>query len=114
EAAAGIADRLPESAVPHHDGARAVLALRDHALESRVFERVILGLRAHAPLARDEARPLRNRPALEHAVELEPEVPVHSARGVLLHDELERCGRARTPRAACRRLATPAARLRRA
>src|SRR5439155_9376381 len=112
EAAPRIADRLPESAVPDDDGPSAVLAFRDHALETGVFERVVLGLRGHPPLARDQARPLRNRPALQHAVELEPEIPVHVSRGVLLHDELERRARcAQLLRLAARRLRAPAARL---
>jgi hypothetical protein len=89
-----IPDRLPIAAVPDDDRPPAVLALRNHALEARVLERVILGLRRHPALTRDEARPFRNRPALQHSVELEPEVPMHAARGVLLHDELERLGRA--------------------
>src|SRR5690606_19200750 len=65
----------------------AVLALRDGALERAVLDRMILGAHGQPPLARIEARPLRHRPAQQHAVELEPEIPVHAPRGVLLDDE---------------------------
>jgi hypothetical protein len=84
-----IVERLPRAAIPHEHRAAAVLALRDHAFERGVLERMVLGLDRHAAVARDEARTLRNRPALEHAVELEPEVVVQPASGVLLHHELE-------------------------
>jgi hypothetical protein len=111
ETAVRIADRLPRAAIPHDDGSAAVLALRDHALEPGVLERMVLGLCRHAPLARDQARPLRNRPALQHIVELEAEVPVHVARGVLLHDELQRSTGARARCAAASGRLAPAARL---
>src|SRR5690606_27826212 len=105
-------DRLPGAAVPDQDAAAAVLALRDHALEVGVLERVVLGLRCEPPLAGHEARSLRHRPALEHAVELEPEVVVQAARGVLLHDEAPaaRPTRARVARASrvAARLGAPA------
>jgi hypothetical protein len=52
-----------------------------------------------------EARPLRDCPAQQHAIELEPEIVMQTARGMLLHDKGERhCGRV---------LAHPACRLRR-
>src|SRR5439155_15091635 len=79
ESAERIADRLPDAAVPDHDGSRPVFTLRDHAFETGVFERMVLGLCGHAPLARGQARPLWNRPALQHPVELEPEIPMHAA-----------------------------------
>src|SRR5690606_21196612 len=63
-----IADRLPGAAVPHEDAAATVLAGRDHAFEVGVLERVVLGLGRQPPLARHQARTLRHRPALEHAV----------------------------------------------
>src|SRR5258707_9811294 len=39
-----------------------------------------------------EARPLRDRPALQNAIEFEPEIVVQPPRGVLLHDKGERRG----------------------
>ena len=52
-----------------------------------VVERVVLGVHREPLLAGIEARALRHRPALQHAVELEPEIIVQAPRGVLLHDE---------------------------
>src|SRR4030095_1702647 len=115
EATPRISDRVPEAAAPAAAAPPAILALRNHALEPRVVERVVLGLGGHPPLACHQARPFRNRPALQHAIELEPEIPVHAARGVLLHHELERRSRCRTRRLrtlSARRLRAPAARLR--
>src|SRR5262249_25142620 len=66
-----------------------VLALRDRPLERSVLERVVLDVDGEPLLRRIEARPLRHRPALEDAVELESEVVVEPARGVLLHAEEE-------------------------
>src|SRR6185295_4553908 len=37
-----VLERLPDAAVPDDDGARAVVAFRNHALEVAVLERVIL------------------------------------------------------------------------
>ena len=76
--------RLVGPAVPQHDGAAAVLAGGDRPLERVVLDRVILDLHGEAPLRRIERRPLRHRPALHHAVELEAEIVVEMTRGVLL------------------------------
>jgi hypothetical protein len=84
-----IAFRHPGSAVPHDHGAAAVLALRDVALEIEIGERMILGVHGEALVACDEARPARDRPALEHAVELEPQVEVQPPRIMPLHHERE-------------------------
>ena len=61
--------------------------LRDGALEVAVVERMVLGPHRQALVVGIEARPLGHRPALEHAVQLEPEVPVQPGRVVLLDDE---------------------------
>src|SRR5690606_24170368 len=92
EALVGIGLGHPVAAVPDDDGARAVLALGNHAFERRVLERMILGLHREPALARIEARPLRHGPALQHAVVLEPEVIVEPPRVVLLDDELRPAG----------------------
>src|SRR5262249_51016250 len=68
-------------------GAAAVLALRDVALELEVLHRVVFGLHREPLFVGDEARPVRHRPALEHAVELEPQVIVQAPRSVHLHHE---------------------------
>src|SRR3546814_4079534 len=62
-------------------------ALCRSALEGRVGKRMVLGPHREAFLARIEARPACHRPALEHAVDLEPQVPVQPRRVVLLHHE---------------------------
>ena len=92
---ARIVDGDPFAAIPHDHGAGAVLSLRDHALEAAVAERMVLDVHGHAPHMRIEARALGNRPALERAVELEPEVVVQAPRGVLLDHEREAFGLAR-------------------
>src|SRR5262249_30984722 len=67
--------------------AAPVLALGDDALELAVVQRVVLGLHGQ-PLVRGiEARSLRHRPALEHALHREAEVVVQPRGGVLLHHE---------------------------
>ena len=82
-----IVERLPGAAVPQHDGAAAILALRDGAFEAAIFERVVLGVDGEPLLRRIEARPARHRPAFQDAVELKPEIVVEARRGVLLDDK---------------------------
>src|SRR5436190_2178518 len=60
----GIGDfRGPDTAVPQQDGAAAILALRDDALEAAIIERMVLDMDREPLFARIEARPLRDRPA---------------------------------------------------
>ncbi len=82
-----VGDRLPRPAVPHDHLAGAVLAGGDDALEVGVVERVVLDAHRQALVARVERGPLGYRPRQQHAVELEPEVPVHGTRVVLLYHE---------------------------
>ena len=82
-----VADRRPPPAVPDDHVAGAVLAVRDMALELRVLERVVLGVHREPLLVRIEARAARHRPALEHAVELEPQVVVQATRSMTLDHE---------------------------
>jgi hypothetical protein len=65
------------------------LALGNDALEVSVRDRVILDVHGEPLHLGVEARPLRDRPAQQHAVELEPEVVVQSGSGVLLDHETE-------------------------
>jgi hypothetical protein len=90
QSGAGIADRRPRAPVPQHDGAAAVLALGNRALEVAVADRMILDLHREPLDGRIGHGTLGHRPRLEHAVELEAEVVVEVRRGVLLHDERER------------------------
>ena len=77
------------AAIPEHDRAAAVLALRDRSLEGVVVDRVILDLHREPLDGRIVARALGHGPALHHAVELEAEVEVEMTRRVLLDDEDE-------------------------
>src|SRR5437762_10325398 len=79
---------MPSPAVPDHHRAAAILALRDGTLEVVVFDRMILDLHRQPLLAGDQAWSARDGPALHHTVELEPQVVVEAAGGVLLDDEL--------------------------
>src|SRR5262249_21957898 len=84
ESPMGIVDRFPGAAVPQHDRAGAVVARRDHALERAVVDRMILGADGQALDLRTEARAARDSPALQHAVQLQPEVVMQAPGGVLL------------------------------
>ncbi len=78
---------IPAAPVPDHDRAAAVLALGDDALEVGVVQRVVLDVDGEMLVVRIEARALRHGPALERAVELEPDVVVQPPGRVLLDDE---------------------------
>jgi hypothetical protein len=75
------------AAIPHDHRARAVVAVGNHTLEIDVLDRVVLGLDGEALLLGIERRSARHRPRAQHAAHLEPQVPVHAARGVLLTHE---------------------------
>src|SRR5437868_11613709 len=77
----------PPPLVPQHHRPATIFALGDRAFEAAVVERMVLGAHREALLVGIEAGPLRNCPALEHSVELEPEVPVQPRGIVLLDDE---------------------------
>ena len=77
----------PGAPVPDDDVAAAVLALRDHALEVEVLDRVVFHVHGHAPGARVERRTLGHGPRDEDAVDLQPEVVVQPGRAVALDDE---------------------------
>ena len=82
-----LLEQLVRAAVPDLDGPRAVVALRDLALEAPVLERVILDVDCEVLLARLERHALRHGPRSENAVALEAKVVVEPARVVPLHDE---------------------------
>src|SRR5207244_6245760 len=82
-----LLDELVRALVPDLDGARAVVPLRDLALEARVLERMVLDVHGEVLLARLERHALRHRPARERAVALEAEVVVEPPRIVPLDDE---------------------------
>src|SRR6185295_13463415 len=81
--------RLPPPAVPDDDLAGAVVAGGNLALEPSVLDGMILDVHREPLLARHRRRLLRHRPALQHPVQLEPEIIVEPARGVALDHERE-------------------------
>ena len=85
-----VQDVGPCAAVPNNDGATAVLALGDRALERGVVDRVILDLDRQALLRRVRGRAARDSPGFEHSAKFKPQVVVQPGRGMFLHDELVR------------------------
>src|SRR6202171_1830456 len=75
------------AAVPDQNLARAVVAGRDVAMKVDVVERVVLHVDREVIGLRVHGNALRDRPGDEHAIVLEPEVPVQPPRVVLLDDE---------------------------
>src|SRR5688572_20363970 len=84
-----VAYRSPRPSIPDEDAAASVFAFGNNAFEVGVFDRVIFRLRRQPAFARHQARPLRNSPALQDAIELEPEIVVERSGGVLLNYEAE-------------------------
>ncbi|MBB4482288.1 hypothetical protein GGE46_004901 [Rhizobium etli] len=79
--------RLPITAIPQHDCAAAILAFRNRTFEIAIIEWMVLDLDRQALVVWIERWTLGDGPALEHAVELEPQVVVQTCRIVLLNDE---------------------------
>jgi hypothetical protein len=79
----------PAALVPDHDGAAAVLAFGDDALESTVFEGMIFDFYGEAALGRVIAGALGAGPGFEDAIPAEAEVVVEVGGCVLLDDERE-------------------------
>ena len=82
----GVDFWFPGALVPDHDRAAAVLALRDHAFEVGVIDRVVFDLHGERFHRRVETGAFRNGPAFERAVVFEAEVVMEAAGGVLLDD----------------------------
>src|SRR5687767_10560467 len=80
---------LVGAAIPEHHGAAAVLPLRDCALEGVVLEGMILHLHREPLHGGIRGRSLRYRPTLHHAVQLEPEIEMQAAGGVLLNHKIQ-------------------------
>src|SRR3569832_2307336 len=78
--------RFPRAPVPQNVVALAVLMGGYFAFECAVIERVILDVHGETFIRGIEARPLRDGPALQGAVELEPEVVMQAARVVTLDE----------------------------
>ena len=82
-----LLDELVGAAVPDLHRAGAVLALRNLALERRILERVVLDVHGEPSRSGLQRQALRDRPAGERAVPLQPQVVVEPARVVALDDE---------------------------
>ncbi len=82
-----LLDELVGAAIPDLDAAGAVVPGRDLALEGRVRERVVLDVDGEVLRAGLERHALRDRPAGERAVSLEPEVVVEPASIMALNHE---------------------------
>ena len=76
-----------EAPVPDDHAARTITAFRDDTLEILVLKRVVFDHDSQ-PLQRGiERGPPRHGPALEHPVELEPEIIVQGPGRVLMDDK---------------------------
>ena len=73
--------------VPDRHRAGAVLTLRDLAVELEVLERVVLGAHREPVVRWIRRNAVGDRPRREHAVVLEPQIPVQAGGVVLLDDE---------------------------
>jgi hypothetical protein len=80
-------DELERAVVPDLDGAGAVVARRDLALECRVVEGMVLDVDGERTLAGLQGDALRDGPGRERAFQLEPEVVVEPPSVVALDDE---------------------------
>src|SRR5699024_3841591 len=75
--------------IPGRNLTGTVWALGDPPLEIGVLERMVVGLDRQTIVLRIGRRALRQGPGDEHSFVFEPEVPVQSARMMLLDDEAE-------------------------
>src|SRR5690606_34497056 len=66
-------------------GARAVVPLRDDILEIEILEWMVLRVDRQAFVARIQTRTFGDGEAAQHPAHLQAQVPVHAARGVLMH-----------------------------
>jgi hypothetical protein len=82
--AVGIADRLPGPLIPKHDGAAAILALRNGPFEGPIIQRMILDMHRKTLVLGIEAGAARHRPTLENAAQLQTKIVMKPGRRVLL------------------------------
>src|SRR5207247_2390117 len=74
-------------AVPNDHRTGAIVPGWDEPFEVGVLERVIFGLHREPAFFRIDRRPAGDSPADQDAGNLQTKVPVHTAGGMLLHDE---------------------------
>ncbi len=99
-----VGQRHPGPTVPDDHRAGAVVAGGDATLEAGVVERVIFDQLCETPHLRVQARPLRNRPALQRIAHLQTQVVVQ-APGVVFLDHEDRLVGGRHAALRLRRLA---------
>ena len=83
----GVAQRLPGARVPDHDGTAAIFSLRDRTLEGAVVQGMVLDMDCQTLVLGIEARAAGDRPALVGGTQLQPQVVMQPAGGMLLYDE---------------------------
>src|SRR5439155_21796329 len=83
----GPLDRLVPAVVEDPDLARAVVTLRDRALERPVLEGMDLGLDGEPFLALRRGKPFRDRPRRQPSFAFEADVVVQAGRTVLVDPE---------------------------
>src|SRR5205807_1130340 len=88
--AALFADQVERPAVPKHDAAAAVLALRDVAFEIAVTDGMVLNHRCEVLHGRIERRAFRDRPRFQRAIDFEAEIVVQPACVMPLNEETTR------------------------
>src|SRR5579883_1982048 len=97
----GIALGEPMAAIPDHHGAAAIFSFWDDSLKVPVVDGVVFHLDGEPLLTRIETGAARDSPALEHAVEFQPEVVMQAARRMFLYYETKSFSRLQ-PRLAAR------------
>ena len=75
--------------VPDDHPSRTVIALRDNPLEIFIIERVVFHHHGQPFYGRIQRDALRDRPALQHPLHLEPEIVMEGTGRVLLDDKNE-------------------------
>ena len=75
------------AAIPHDDRACAVVVRGNHSLEIGILYGVVLHMNREALLLRPDRRALRDRPALQHPIDLEPQIVMGMPGRVLLDHE---------------------------
>ena len=82
----GVTHRRPGAAIPDDDGAAAIFALGDRALEIAIGERVVLHMHGEPLVARHQARAPCHRPAFQDTIHFQAQVVVQ-ARGIVFLDD---------------------------
>jgi hypothetical protein len=79
--------RCPGSAIPQHYRAAAILSFGNGALETAIIQWMVLSANRQPFIVGVQARPARDRPALQDAVDFQPEIPMQPRGIMLLHNK---------------------------